>query len=291
MMVNCRLCNFENVRIWKRSGRYTLVRCLKCGVIFVLPQQSIIHAVSINLDKYNSLSNKATYLKMQQIFKERATRCAQVLKLYKEKGYLLDIGCSYGFYLKVFNQLGFNTVGMDISKRTIDYVQNTLHLRGIKANIETYPLLEKSFDIITLFDVFEHFSDPNKMIMKVRRSLKPNGIIVIQTPNCKSIMARLTGIDWFWMLIPQHLFLYSISSLKYILQNNGFKILRIETWDDFGELTRNILWILNIKDSGKTKYLYRIILKIMTVFYPLTYLWNKLYLGGEIIVYAKKIAT
>jgi len=284
----CGLCASKQVRYTSRIKKYKLFQCENCRIVFLSPQPRTTYMRLYTLQKYDSLQVKKAYFKMREELFRRARKCIEVLKCYKKAGQLLDIGCSYGFYLKQFNNYGYTATGIDLSKQAITYVKNKLNLKAIVGNFENYPFTAKSFDIITLFDVLEHFSNPNKIITKIGRILRNDGILIVQTPNYNSLISKIAGLKWFWLLIPNHLFLYSVNTLRFFLTKNKFKILKINTWDDFEEFTRNILYLLRIRDDGKTKFLYKILSKMMLFFLPISLFWNNYFLGGEILIYARK---
>lgn len=289
VMINrCKICGSDNTKIINRVTFYKLFRCSDCRVIFIFPQPPLSKIELNNLQKYDSQSTIIQYLNIQDIFLRKAKSCVTILKKYKSSGYLLDVGCSFGFYLRVFNQKGYKTLGIDISKKAHQYINSNLNLKSVIGKFETYKFTNHIFDIITMFDVIEHFSSPEKIILKAKRILKKDGILIIQTPNFDSIMSRLTGKKWFWLLLPQHLFLFSVSTLRILLKNNGFKILKMSTWDDHHEFASNILGLFGIYYWGKTGLLHRILVKFKYALIPLSYLWNIFFLGGEILVYAQK---
>lgn len=284
----CKICNTNNYQHVYRITRYNLYRCLNCQIVFVRPQPNLKKLEANNVEKYNTEENEKVYLSMQNIFKDRADKCIKILRQLRNGGKLLDIGCSYGFYLDAFRKNGYKAEGLEVSDRAIKYARNILNLKVIDGTLDNRSFKKEEFDVVTLFDVLEHFPDPQKSISQIRKIIKKGGIVIIQTPNYDSLISRLTSTKWFWLLIPQHLFLYSINTLKYFLKNNGFKVLRVSTWDDYHEFVSNLLSLVGINYWGKTSFLHRILVKFKYPLRPLSYLWNIFFLGGEILVYAQK---
>lgn len=288
MKNDCNICSTEAYQIICKINRYTLCRCVKCRVVFTKPQPNKHLLNENNQCKYNTLENETVYLSLQSIFESRAKKCIKELKRYKNRGKLLDIGSSYGFYLKSFKSAGYKATGIELSNRAVSYSRNKLKLNTLQDSFEKHIFKYNKFDVITLFDVIEHFPDPQKSITKIRKILKKDGILVIQTPNYDSIISKITASRWYWLLVPQHLFLYSIKTIRFFLKNNGFKIMHITTWDDNHEFVSNILSLFNINYWGSTRLLHRILVKLKYVIIPLSNFWNIFFLGGEVIVYAQK---
>ena len=287
--MRCKLCNSSLIENYKKIDTYILLRCKNCNFIFLDNLRLKDKIDKINLKMYESEDSKSFYISKRNELQIRAQNCTKILRLFKKEGKLLDIGCSYGFYCEVFNKYGYETTGMDISKDAINYISKTLKLNVIRGNFEKYKFNNKHFDIITMFDVIEHFNNPNKIIKKIRLLLNKKGIVIIQTPNIDSLIYKVTGTNWFWLLPPQHLSFFSFISLMNLLKKNKFNILYKSTWDDIEEFTNNILYILKLKNKGITKTLYFLLKHfIYVIVLLLKGFWNRNYRGGEILIYAQK---
>lgn len=284
----CIICGCLNKKINYKWDQFTHYKCLLCGIISLFPQPKASSIESHNLSRYESKKSKQAYFNMRDIMFKRAELSVTDILRFKSNGKLLDVGCSYGFYLKVFQKYGFSTLGIDISKSAIKYLGRVFKLNGIVGEFSCHYFQSKSFEVITMFDTFEHFSNPKAVLLKSNKILKKNGLIVIQTPNIDSIISKLTGRNWFWLLPPEHLYLFSFKSLKLLLDKTGFKVLKISTWDDHHEFMSNLLYIIGIKYWGKTAVLHRILVKLKYALIPISYFWNIFFLGGEFLIYAQK---
>ncbi len=107
---------------------------------------------------------------------------------------LLDIGCYDGhiaFLLK--NCLGNNckAYGIDIARKTIELaLQKGIHAKicDIEKGIEFESNL---FDYVFAGEIIEHLYDTDYFLREVKRVLKPNGILILTTPNFLSFGRRL----------------------------------------------------------------------------------------------------
>ena len=50
---------------------------------------------------------------------------------------------------------------------------------------------DNSFDIITMWHVLEHVSEPTEIFQEVKRILKPGGIFLVAVPNIESLEAKV----------------------------------------------------------------------------------------------------
>lgn len=289
MINKCKLCFSQHTKIIRKYNNYYLIRCNRCNVVFIYPHPRKIKITQNNLSLYESEQSEEAYFDKKEELIKRAEKYVKTLKKYKKNGKLFDIGCSYGFYSKVFKDHRYNVTGIDISEKAIKYAKKYFKLNLITGNFEKYKSRNNYYDVITMFDIIEHFQNPQQIIRKVHQLLKDKGIVIIQTPNIDSLIEKLCRTKWFWLLVPQHLFLFNKPSLSRILTENGFKILNTSSWDDSTEFIKNILFVIGLKDKGKTKFVYYFLYILMKPLSFLSYFWSIFGYGGEITIYAQKI--
>jgi hypothetical protein len=81
------------------------------------------------------------------------------------------------------------------------------------------------FDVITLWDVIEHMTDPKSAVRHVHDLLSNNGLIAINTVDSGSVPAKLLGKYWHLVVPPEHLEYFSRKSLVRLLEDAGFEVL------------------------------------------------------------------
>ena len=111
----------------------------------------------------------------------------RILGNYKKH---LDVGCAGGTFINFLDKKKISH-GVDISDNQINYAKknyqtNKHKLFLIKNNI--LPFKNNNFDIITNLQLIEHLSikDNKELIKEIHRVLKPNGKLIITTPNYHS---------------------------------------------------------------------------------------------------------
>src|SRR3989338_3706404 len=107
-------------------------------------------------------------------------------------------------------------IGIDVAPST--------HPKVIQASAETFSIHEK-FEVITLFDVIEHLDNVGLALMKIRKHLKPQGKLIITTPNMTSFGPFLDILFFRGITSnPTHTLGYNERMIKYTLERHGFQI-------------------------------------------------------------------
>ena len=106
---------------------------------------------------------------------------------------ILDLGAGSGNVDQMnFKEKASCVCGIDPDPR----VQSNPYLHeGKIATGESIPYDEETFDLVFSDNVVEHLSDPDAVLLEVRRVLKPGGLFLAKTPNKKHYMpliARMT---------------------------------------------------------------------------------------------------
>ncbi len=128
-------------------------------------------------------------------------------------GTLLDIGCANGAFAAAARTFGWNRV-QGIEPR----IKSAAHARQHTDAVFEGPLerfkSSHRFDVITLWQVIEHVWSLDPFMRKLCMFLKPEGKIVVSTPNFLSLGRRLLGDRWPAWTPEVHYHLFTPSSLK-----------------------------------------------------------------------------
>lgn len=166
--------------------------------------------------------------KAEKIEYPRNLRILKSIEFFKKTGKLADVGIGTGLFLKIAREHGWDVFGIDIS----NYALGRVKKNGIKlfqGQLENVSFKDNFFDVVNMRHSIEHMKNPNKVLAKAYKILKPGGIICIATPNSFGIHARIFGEDWPHLSLPYHLHFFSKKSLSRLIKDAGFKILQIKT--------------------------------------------------------------
>lgn len=238
--VNCNLCNSDSTRKLMSIKGFNIVKCRNCGLSYVNPRLKERKLHKIYDKKY--FSNEAfdgaktafygygKYLEEEDCIKATFKRRLKVINRLSGKGRLLDIGCAFGFFLELARDNGWKVQGLEISEYAYTYAKNVLKLPVMNKTLEKAKFKSSSFDVVTIFDVIEHLPDPKSTLKEIRRVLKPNGLVVITTPNIGSITAKILWKNWEEVRrVREHIYFFSKNTLKKILESLGFEVLKTES--------------------------------------------------------------
>ena len=127
--------------------------------------------------------------------------------------YVLDIGCGSGYGCKILAKSAKQVVGVDISNTAI----NTAISSYGKDNIDFYQsdactliFPNDFFDCVVSFEMIEHLTrrDAQKFLEEAKRVLKPNGKVIISTPEKRNVSLSGKSVN------PYHKCEYSLQDFK-----------------------------------------------------------------------------
>ena len=140
---------------------------------------------------------------------------------------VLDVGCGRGDFLVARRLEGWDTFGVEPSPRAAEIARRRTGGTVVTGSLADGRFAEASFDLVTLFHVLEHVSDPQGLMREVHRVLKPGGYMLIMLPNVESLELKLFGRNWQPLEIPRHLLHFSKSTVLRLLRQTGFEVVEL----------------------------------------------------------------
>jgi len=224
-----------------------IIKCISCGLVFVPPGEDTKRL----LDEYAQGLVDEEYISEEPGRRKTAAIVLNKLKKYKNGGNcLLDIGCSAGFFLDEAKKRGWSVEGVDPSVWAAEFAQERFGIKVHNMTLKQANLPANFYDVVVLHDTIEHILKPRQTLVEIRRILKPDGVLYINTPDINSIASRLLKARW-WGINRYHLFYFSKDTLNRLLEASGFKSIR------WGLYVRNFTvryWLKRIKPYNKTIY-------------------------------------
>ena len=112
-------------------------------------------------------------------------RYAIVLDYIKDM-VILDIACGEGYGSNLMSQQAQYVYGVDIDLETISSAQKKYNRHNLSfqtGRADLIPIETNSIDIVVSFETIEHHDKHEEMMLEIKRVLKPDGIIIISTPD------------------------------------------------------------------------------------------------------------
>ncbi|NER01165.1 MAG: methyltransferase domain-containing protein, partial [Okeania sp. SIO3C4] len=199
--VHCKVCGsishkFDNAKVLNKYN-VDYFQCSNCGFV----QTENPHWLG---EAYRSAiaSSDVGLVSRNQIFSLITENL--ILNFFNADGKFLDYGCGYGLFVRMMRDLGLDFYGYD------KYCQNIFY-QGWEGDIDR----EDKYEIITAFEVFEHFINPlaeiEKILQKTRNILFSTQLLPPNNPRPN---------DWWYYALEegQHISIFTKKALSVIAQ-------------------------------------------------------------------------
>jgi 2-polyprenyl-3-methyl-5-hydroxy-6-metoxy-1,4-benzoquinol methylase len=227
----CPYCGNEQTIILQHKRMIMqLRRCEQCLLMFRYPKDDQNENKSFYQRKYQQ-STVTELPQKEEIPHHVATRFVEVgrdltehletIRAIAPHGRLLDYGCSWGYCVYQFREVGYEASGFEISQPRVEYGSSAL---GVELTSDIEQLPDSSFDIIYSAHVLEHIPDPAISFRQFQRLLKPGGMLFVYVPNCGGEAAHRLGIHWGPMINEKHVLALAADFFQQSLPSYGFSL-------------------------------------------------------------------
>jgi len=229
----CYLCKQRVPRKIFRKHGYDIVTCPSCSLLSLRFKENYNNFIKeyYNEKFFTGSDDRAGYVDYEGDSwpeKQNMRRYLDRIKTHKDSGKLLDCGCATGLFLEEAQAQGFDVQGFDVSAYAVKKAQKKFGKKVIQATLQSAKYKPNSFDVITLFDVIEHLDNPRTALRRLKRMLKHEGLLMINTGDSGSFLANIEGKNWHFYIPPQHLFFFSRKTIRQLLDQAGYKVIKID---------------------------------------------------------------
>lgn len=240
LAVRCALCGGDRTR--RLFGPDSLwVRCSSCGLVYQDPQPERGKL----LDRYDEeyfryeIENEGQFFELMKKGLEDV-RFEEIEESIAGERSFLDIGCATGMLIEWMKRRGWREKGVEVCSPAVAYGRSSRGVDIVDGTLEEARFPDASFDVVHCSHLIEHLNDPRGFLLEVARILAPRGHLIVTTPNIAGLQAKLFGDEWR-SLIPDHLYLFSVKTLRRLLAETGFHVRRLKTWGGLGVGTARLL--------------------------------------------------
>jgi O-antigen chain-terminating methyltransferase len=171
------------------------------------------------------------YLGFEERFRgssdEIASRQAEYLDYFFERGEVLDVGCGRGEFLAMLRERGTTARGVDLDEQMVARCRE----QGLKADCaEAVEFLNRqpdgAFGGVFMSQVVEHLPTDHLVTLldAIGRKTSDGAVLIIETINPESLAVLMR---WFW-LDPTHVRLVHPETLQYFIEQAGFTIKTVQ---------------------------------------------------------------
>lgn len=159
----------------------------------------------------------------------------------------LDIGTGLGGVLEIAGSLAKDVVAIEPQEACRSHLMQSGH--RVLAKIEEAD--DASFDVISIFHVFEHLTDPIEFLSVVKRKLVDGGLLLVEVPHGGDALLTLYQSEAFrnFTLWSEHLILHTRITLGAFLSAGGFDVLTIEGVQRY-PLANHLHWLAMNQPNG-----------------------------------------
>lgn len=215
----CILCgSFRSDFVMKKLEQGTsesiiLQKCLFCNLVYQASWK-----LAYSSEDYHYYSDRISKTKDELYCPITESRYIDLLNFFKKhcnENKLLDFGCGEGHFIDVALKNGWDVSGIELSDPAVTICQN-FELPVRKLDLFSSELKPNSYDIITMFEILEHLSQPGKAIARLEELLKPGGLLYLTTPNFASLDRKILGIQGD-IICRGHLSYFTPKTLKFLI--------------------------------------------------------------------------
>jgi len=243
---SCIVCReTELKKVFQKSSPFgeifQLVQCKNCGLQFVHPQPSedeirkyyqkhyFLQRTDRGYNNYFSPAMKREIERIIQLNLKDLGFADYEQRLGTERR-ALDIGCAAGYFVNFMSERGWGAAGIDISPECVRFAQEVLKKNVIRGDYLSNTYHHK-FHLITLWATIEHLHHPDRVVKKMYDDLEEKGMLYLTTCRIGGVnFMKLFGKQWRFYNLPEHLYFFSYPTMKLLLEQFGFTVVKYVTY-------------------------------------------------------------
>ncbi|MCX6727090.1 MAG: class I SAM-dependent methyltransferase [Candidatus Shapirobacteria bacterium] len=165
------------------------------------------------------------------MLKFRRDQFGDFVKRYNLKNKkVMEVGCGKGEYLKLMRETGAEVYGIEnADESVVECKKNNLVVKKGFVESTDYRFFKTPVEAFFILNFLEHLPEINNVLRGIRNNLNPGGLGLIEVPYFDLERKMI-----FTELVADHLFYFTLDSLRYVLEFNGFEILEMKVvWHGF----------------------------------------------------------
>lgn len=215
----------------RQSLALTIVKCKACGHIYTSPA---FKECALGLVYPEDLVPTDDETIHQDLESKKYIQFAELIRKYiAGTSVVCDIGSRYGGLPYRLVRSGITALGIEYNPESVrmgrefgaPVFQGTVEQMSKVIRESGY----SSVDVVTMDDVSEHLSQPDKDFRTVFDALPPGGMLITRQMNISSLGHQLYGRNWYYLQPAAHINYFSPQTLGRLLTQIGFHIVSVDT--------------------------------------------------------------
>ena len=230
------------------AGR--VAECGGCGVAR-LEEASCLGEVSYEAADYReAVGDGAAVAGYFEGHDRLQVRELQLLSSRRIRGNLVaDIGCGGGSFLDYVHTLAAQTVAVEPFAGYHESLRERGH-RVFAYAEQAAAAFAGLVDLATAFAVIEHVADPVAFLRDIRKQMKPDGCLVVSTPNRLDLLMELLPEDYpAFFYRTAHRWYFDAGSLGKCAERAGFAVERTVHYQRYGP-SNAFAWLRDRRPTG-----------------------------------------
>lgn len=165
----------------------------------------------------------------------------------------LDFGCGLGGMLDEMASEAAWAVGLEPNKDRIAVLKS----KGHHVVDDLSRVDDGSLDVITLFHVMEHLTDPVAVVEQLKWKLRPSGVLLVEVPHARDALITLYECEAFkkFTFWSEHLVLHTRQSLSCVLMAGGFRNVEVSGYQRY-PLANHLFWLAKNRPGGHEVWMF-----------------------------------
>lgn len=248
----CPICGERGERRGTKEDAI-LRECRRDGVLLSWPWETraayeamYTHPTAYHVDECRAIGVNPTMDRDIEHLRAARARMATIRSLYPATTHptLWDIGAGSGAFVEEAYFAAYQVYGLEPNRALVEAAKASTSARR-RLTVGTWQDMRGAADIITLFDVFEHLTDPDLFLRKAHGSLRPGGVLILEMPEWESPPAQAEGIEWKHVKPRQHPVLYSDRAVRVLSGRFGFEV--VAFWRPLAGKIGKACWVLEVQ--------------------------------------------
>jgi SAM-dependent methyltransferase len=227
----CPLCNSRELVLVGYRFRLPVARCPGCGLWLVTRRLNEVGLSVLYNENYWTgfmrLHGYPIHVERYMFdYMAALERVRDIAALVPPGGATLDIGCSIGALPRRLAEFGYRAAGLELD-RPLGKKATFLSGVPVYASQDEIAARGERFDVVSMFDVFEHLYDPVAYLKSLRAIMAPGGYLLLETFRTDSPAFQREQLQHEDVKPIEHPFMYMQKHIDELLGRAGLRTVSV----------------------------------------------------------------